>query len=194
VREVHVPWKVSDPVSERLEFVQRWLGGERVSDLCREFGISRKTAYKMRARFEEHGARGLFDVSRARKTQGRRTPLEVERAVLSVREKHPTWGARKIVAWLRDRSPGLHLPSASTIELMFVRNNVVRRRMRRQTYEVHGARLRTAAGPNDVSALRRFPHAEPSRPPSFLALPLRPPIPTRPALGTGRTIQPIMRR
>jgi transposase InsO family protein len=150
VREVHVPWKVSDPVSERLEFVQRWLGGERVSDLCREFGISRKTAYKMRARFEEHGARGLFDVSRARKTQGRRTPLEVERAVLSVREKHPTWGARKIVAWLRDRSPGLHLPSASTIELMFVRNNVVRRRMRRQTYEVHGARLRTAAGPNDV--------------------------------------------
>jgi hypothetical protein len=37
-----VPWKVSGPVSERLEFVKRWQDGERVSDLCREFGISRK--------------------------------------------------------------------------------------------------------------------------------------------------------
>lgn len=60
-----MPWKVSDPVSERLVLVKRWMDGERVVDLCREFGISRKTAYRMRARYEEFGARGLFDRGRA---------------------------------------------------------------------------------------------------------------------------------
>jgi putative transposase len=72
-------------VSERLEFVKRWLDGERVVDLCREFGISRKTAYNMRGRYEELGPRGLFDISRARKTQSRRTPPVVEQAVLALR-------------------------------------------------------------------------------------------------------------
>jgi transposase-like protein len=43
-------------VSERLEFVRRWLDGERVVDLCREYGVSRKTAYKIRARYAEFGA------------------------------------------------------------------------------------------------------------------------------------------
>jgi len=39
--EVRVPWKVSDPVSERFEFVRRWIDGERVVDLCREWYESR---------------------------------------------------------------------------------------------------------------------------------------------------------
>ena len=60
-----MPWKVSGPVSERLEFVKRWQDGERVVDLCREFGISRKTAYKLLARFKEEGPRGLYDRSTA---------------------------------------------------------------------------------------------------------------------------------
>jgi transposase InsO family protein len=149
-RRWRVPWKVSDPVSERLEFVRRWLEGERVVDLCREFGISRKTAYKMRARYEEQGTRGLFDLSRARKTQGRRIPPEVEKTVLWLRAKHPTWGARKIRAWLIDRQPEMRVPSPSTIGGMFIRNHVARRRMRRQTYSVYGSRLREAVAPNDV--------------------------------------------
>lgn len=101
-----MPWKVSDPVSERLEFVKRWLDGERVVDVCREYGVSRKTAYKMRARYEELGAQGLFDVSRARKTQVRRTPPEVEEKVLALRHKHPTWGPLKLEAWLRAHARG----------------------------------------------------------------------------------------
>jgi putative transposase len=76
-------------------FVKRWLDGERVADLCREFGISRKTAYKMRARYEEFGAQGLFDRPRARLTMASRTPPEVEKLALSVRGKHPTWDRRR---------------------------------------------------------------------------------------------------
>lgn len=146
-----MPWKVSDPVSERLLLVKRWMDGERVVDLCREFGISRKTAYKMRARYEEFGARGLFDRGRARLTQARRTPVEIEKLVLSVREKHPTWGPKKIGAWLHTREPGLKLPCSATINAILNRNHVVRRRRRRTVpYMPYEPPLREALAPNDI--------------------------------------------
>jgi putative transposase len=133
-----------------LEFVRRWLDGERVTDLCREFGISRKTAYKMRARFEELGPRGLFDLSRARKTQRARTPPEVEKVILQLRAKHPTWGPKKLQAWLLAREPGFKVPSDATIGKILERNNVVRRRCRRRTYTPYGAPLSEALAPNDI--------------------------------------------
>jgi transposase InsO family protein len=148
--EERVPWKVSDPVSERLDFVRRWLDGERVTDLCREYGISRKTAYKMRARYEELGPRGLFDLSRARKTQIRRTPPEVERAVLALRAKHPTWGPKKLQAWMLARDPGFKVPSDATIGKILERNNVPRRRCRRRTYTPYRSPLSEALAPNDI--------------------------------------------
>jgi transposase InsO family protein len=148
--EERVPWKVSDPVSERLEFVRRWLDGERVTDLCREYGVSRKTAYKMRARYEELGPRGLFDLPRARKTQTRRTPPEVEKAVLALRAKHPTWGPKKLQAWMLARGPGFKVPSDATIGKILERNNVPRRRCRRRTYTPYRSPLTEALAPNDI--------------------------------------------
>jgi transposase InsO family protein len=137
-------------VSERLEFVKRWQDGERVVDLCREFGISRKTAYKIRARYQELGPRGLFDLPRARKTQSRRTPPEIEQAVLALRAKHPTWGPLKLEASLRRHRPGIRVPSSATIGKILERNNVVRRRCRRKTYTPYQSPLRQALAPNDI--------------------------------------------
>ena len=42
-------------MEERLRFVARLLEGEAMSDLAREFGISRKTGYKILNRYKEHG-------------------------------------------------------------------------------------------------------------------------------------------
>ena len=50
-----MPWKEVTAVNERMEFVARLKAGERMTDLCREFGISRKTGYKFERRFQEHG-------------------------------------------------------------------------------------------------------------------------------------------
>jgi transposase InsO family protein len=94
--------------------------------------------------------RGLFDFSRARKTQNRRTPPEVERAILALREKHRTWGPLKLEAWLLARAPGLKVPSSGTIGKILERNNVVRRRCRRRTYTPYQAPLREALAPNDI--------------------------------------------
>ena len=54
-----MPWKESSVVEERLRFVARLLDGEAMTDLCREFGISRKTGYKIFDRYKEHGLQAL---------------------------------------------------------------------------------------------------------------------------------------
>ena len=50
-----MPWKVCKPMDERLKFVARVLEGEQMAGLCREFGISRKTGYKLVDRYNDSG-------------------------------------------------------------------------------------------------------------------------------------------
>ena len=59
-----MPWKVCRPMDERLKFVARLLDGEKMAGLCREFGISRKTGYKILGRYHDSGLEALTDRSR----------------------------------------------------------------------------------------------------------------------------------
>jgi len=59
-----MPWKESSVMEERLRFVARLLEGEQMSDMCREFGISRKAGYKIFQRYKEHGTEAFTDRSR----------------------------------------------------------------------------------------------------------------------------------
>ena len=60
-----MPWPETSVVKQRHEFVLRALEpGANISDLAREHGISRKTAYKWLERFRERGVLGLEDLSR----------------------------------------------------------------------------------------------------------------------------------
>jgi transposase InsO family protein len=62
--EVWMPWKECSVVDERLRFVAQLLDGEAMSEVCRAFGISRKTGYKIFERYKEHGLEALTDRSR----------------------------------------------------------------------------------------------------------------------------------
>ena len=59
-----MPWKASSVMEERLRFVARLLDGEAMTDVCRDFGVSRKTGYKIFDRYKEHGLSALSDRSR----------------------------------------------------------------------------------------------------------------------------------
>lgn len=125
-------WKVSDPMSERVKFIGLLHSGQRtIAGLCREFGISRKTAYKWADRFEQQGLKGLQDQSRARHHQAHQTCPEIQDLLIAARKKHPTWGPRKLKAWLEDRSSGLDLPAASTIGDLLKREGLIPKRKRR---------------------------------------------------------------
>jgi transposase InsO family protein len=104
-------------MSLRYEFVQLVMkDGANISQLCRDFGISRKTGYKWLMRFQESDGdpSSLADRSRRPHRSPGRTPVAVEEAVLEVRQEHPAWGGRKIRAYLQRRGER-SVPSPSTI-------------------------------------------------------------------------------
>ena len=59
-----MPWRECRKVDERLRFVARLLEGEKVAQLCREFGVSGKTGYKIFSRYKRCDLEGLADRSR----------------------------------------------------------------------------------------------------------------------------------
>ena len=59
-----MPWKECHVMDERMRFVARLLEGDTMSAVCEEFGISRKTGYKIYERYKDVGVRGLTDRSR----------------------------------------------------------------------------------------------------------------------------------
>ena len=71
-----MPWKEQSKMDERLRFVARRLEGESMTDLCREFGISRKTGYKIFNRYKEEGLIALEDRSR-RPVRAHRTRVAI---------------------------------------------------------------------------------------------------------------------
>src|SRR5262245_10018089 len=127
-----MPWKECTWMSERREFVGlARLEGANVSGLCRLFGISRKTGYKLLRRFEAEGSGGLEDLSRTPRSSPRRTSPELEAAVCALRREHP-WGGRKIHHRLR-MAGVLKPPAPSTITGILRRNDLLRpdRRLQR---------------------------------------------------------------
>ena len=121
-----------------------------MADLCREFGISRKTGYKLQERFERLGAAGLEDQSRRPHRAARQTSEAVADLLVRARKAHPSWGPRKLRVWLEKRHPGVLLPSASTIGDLLSRRGLVQPRRRRPGIYPYPERLRQVEAPNQV--------------------------------------------
>ncbi|HMR79649.1 MAG TPA: IS481 family transposase [Polyangiaceae bacterium] len=145
-----MPWKDQGVVNQRMHFVTRLEAGERMAELCREYGISRKTGYKLMARFKEQGPEGLFDQSRRPLRISRRTPPEIVATIVALRKQHPTWGARKLRAWLERHEPALKLPTRSTFGDILRRNGLIEPRRSKQRTPRYSSQLRTPTKPNDV--------------------------------------------
>lgn len=123
-----MPWRVRDAMSERLDLVTlAGLPGADMAELCRRFGVSRKTGYKWLTRFAELGSDGLLDRSRRPKVSPRRTSALVEEAVLAVRRANPAWGGRKIGHALSRGTAAAAVPAASTITGILRRNGLLER-------------------------------------------------------------------
>ena len=111
-----MPWEVSGVLQQRSRFVAAYESGDwTMSELCRQFGISRKTGYKILGRWTAQAAAGLEDRSRAPHTHPNQTPQKRIEQILSVRQAHPSWGPRKLRAWLAERHPTVSWPALSTI-------------------------------------------------------------------------------
>jgi putative transposase len=121
-----------------------------MTDLCREFGISRKTGYKLAERFESQSIIGLEDQRRVPHRIPHRTAEAVEKQLLELRKAHPTWGPKKLRAQLLREHPEVKVPAASTIGELLKRRGFVGTRPRRSRPLVNYSPLMHAEGPNDV--------------------------------------------
>jgi putative transposase len=122
-------------VEERARFAVDFESGEwTLAELCRQYDISRKTGYKILARWQQGGTDGLQDRSRAPRRHPNQTPAQVETAVLAMRRAHMSWGPRKLRARLEDHRPQQAWPAPSTIGGILRRAGLVHaRRLRRRT-------------------------------------------------------------
>jgi putative transposase len=108
-------WKETCAMEQRLTFVKAVQEGEEFfAELCREYGISRKTGYKWRKRYESGGVTSLADQSRAPHQQARATSQQLTQAILGARSDHHRWGPGKLRAWLQRRQPDQAWPAIST--------------------------------------------------------------------------------
>lgn len=131
-------------MSSRLEFVLLAIApGANMQSLCRSFGVSRRTGYKWRDLYLQHGADGLQDRSRRPLSSPSRCNAELEAAVVALHDAYPCWGARKLRALLPE---GGSKPHPNTIAAILRR---------------HGRQLVPHVDATD-RATKRFEHPAPN--------------------------------
>lgn len=136
-------------MEERLRFVARLLDGEKMAVLCREFGVSRKTGYKLFNRYKDSGLEGLTDRSRRPYRHANQLPFQVEQLIVQLKKEKPNWGAPKIRERLRRLYPDVHTPANSTVHAVLDRHGLVRRRRRRH-HKPKGTALSRPRQPNEL--------------------------------------------
>jgi len=126
-------------MDQRMKFVVSYLEHELpMAALCREFGISRKTGYKFVSRYIEEGIDGLKDRSRACHHHPNAVSDVLERLVLEARNNHPSWGPKKLRAWLIRRNSSIRCPASSTIGEILTRHGLtvpLRRNRKTRRYD-----------------------------------------------------------
>jgi len=144
-----MPWKVCKPMDERLKFIARLLDGEQMAPLCREFGISRKTGYKILTRYNAIGLEGLTERSRRPYRHANQLPVQIEMLIVRLKQDKPNWGAPKIQERLARLYPDVHTPAISTVHAVLDRHGLVKRRTRRRN-KAQGTALSRPLQPNEL--------------------------------------------
>lgn len=145
-----MPWKECFKMDERMKFISRLLEGEKMSELSREFGISRKTGYKLWSRYQATGIHGLTDRSRRPIRYAHQIPPEVQTCIIRVKKEKPHWGALKIRERIAKKYPDLPLPAKSTVHALLDKAGLVKRHKRKSRPRAQGTSLSIPQTPNDL--------------------------------------------
>ena len=146
-----MPWSRTSPMDQRTQFIADYLRDSlTVSELCALYGVSRKTGYKWIDRYLERGPQGLEERSRRPRSSPNHTPEEVVQALLELRRRHPSWGARKLLAILAQRQARWSLPHRSTVCDILSRHGMVPKRRQRRALGHPGKPISQILAPNDL--------------------------------------------
>ena len=146
-----MPWNETSPMHERMRFIEDMkLGVFGMAELCRRFGVSRKTGYKWLERHEQYGARGLADRSRRPQRSPHQTAAATMERLLEVKRLHRNWGAKKLLKILRRKDPERAWPACSTVSARLKQEGLVITKSRR-TWPGHAPKPQTPMqAPNEI--------------------------------------------
>lgn len=146
-----MPWQETRPMDQRTQFIADYLRQTQdMTDLCAHYGISRKTGYKWVARYLEHGPQGLEERSRKPAASPNATDPAIVAALIELRHRHPTWGAKKLLAIVGKRSPDWDLPGRSTVFEILHRHGLIPKKRRRRVLGHPGPPISQTLAPNDI--------------------------------------------
>jgi putative transposase len=146
-----MPWKDVSPMNQKIQFLSDVMRGfETISDLCRHYDISRKTAYKWIKRYIDRGPGGLEDLPRKPRHSPNETDPKIVAAFLEIRRRHPTWGGKKLLEVVRRRHPRWNLPARATVQDILQRNGMVPIRRWRRRIGHPGKPSSSILAPNDL--------------------------------------------
>jgi transposase len=145
-------WKNVTPMEEIIQFVMLAQSARfTVTELCEQFGISRKTGYKHLARYAGGRLKGLATRSHRPHQFPQRTDAAVEGLILAERRLHRTWGPKKLHKVLEVKHGIESPPARSTIGEILRRHGLsVQRRRKPGMYSALNDGLTVPTRPNHV--------------------------------------------
>lgn len=149
-----MPFRETSPVAERIALMREFETGVfTVSELCRRHGISRETFYVWQRRWARQEVRWFEDRSHAVASCPHVTQGRIAERIISVRQRFPHFGPKKIKAWLEDESrrkaDGTAWPAASTIGDILKRAGLVEPQRKRRRAIAQGEVVAPAHAPNE---------------------------------------------
>jgi putative transposase len=146
-----MPWRHTLPMDQKTQFVADYLRNRlSMTELCELYGVSRKTGYTWIDRSLTRGPQGLEERSRRPTISPRHTPDHVVAAILDARRRHPSWGAKKLVAILSTRQPHWPWPARSTVCDLLSRHGLVPKKRQRRAIGHPGRPTSHLDAPNAV--------------------------------------------
>jgi transposase InsO family protein len=138
-------------MDQKTQFIADYLRQTlTMSELCELYGISRKTGYKILDRYLRHGPAGLEEQSRRPSNNPNQTPEHIVQALIALRQRHPSWGAKKLLPLLEKRHPSWQLPARTTVCDILSREGLVRKKRTRRAIGHPGKPATQILAPNDV--------------------------------------------
>ena len=143
-------WKEYRKMDEKLKFIARYLEGEKIAPLCRDFGISRVTGHNLIKRYKMMGECALVEQKRTPHHYANKLPIAVEALILNLKREYKTWGALKIREKIIRKYPDVKTPAISTIHAVLDRHGLVKHRKGRKRYKNKGTVLSHVKQPNEL--------------------------------------------
>lgn len=146
-----MPWKVEKMENLKQKFILLHQTRQfTMVELCKQFGISRPTGYAILERYRTEGWDALQERSRSHSHHANQTDERIEKELIGLRDKHPRWGARKLIVLLQREQPSWSIPCESTVNNILKRNGRVTPRKKSRRKIVNTYPQFDPTGPNEI--------------------------------------------